>query len=78
MSPVLADEPPRPRHEVVGDVAAVGGGAYGGIAQACAQAVSVVSRTEPDVRAASAYNRGYPLWRDLYPALKENFRKMAQ
>ncbi len=59
-------------------LAAVGCGAYRGIAEACAQAVSVVSRVEPDESAAAVYNRDYPLWRGLYPALKENFKAMAR
>ena len=59
-------------------VAAVGCGAFCGIAVAWALAVCVVSRVEPDESAAAVYNRDYPLWRGLYPALKENFKAMAR
>lgn len=59
-------------------LAAVGGGAYRGIAEACQQAVTVVSRLEPCAKDASFYDVHYPLWHRLYPSLKEEFRRMAE
>lgn len=59
-------------------LATVGGGIYRGIAEACEQTVSVVSRIEPQPQAAAVYNRRYPVWRALYPDLKKDFRRLGE
>jgi xylulokinase len=38
--------------------------------QACAQAIEVAERIEPDAADVAAYKSGYALWRKLYPALR--------
>ena len=58
-------------------LAAVGGGVYPGIAEACEKAVSAVSGIEPDPAAARFYDNHYPVWHRLYPALKDDFKKMS-
>ena len=53
-------------------LAAVGAGTFADIPTACTQLIKVTGRTE--VTAASEqYNTAYPLYRHLYPALKESF-----
>ena len=58
-------------------LAAVGGGVYPGISEACEKAVSAVSGIEPDPAAARFYDNHYPVWHRLYPALKDDFKKMS-
>jgi xylulokinase len=38
--------------------------------EACAQAIEVAQRVEPDGNDVAAYAAGYGHWRELYPALK--------
>jgi xylulokinase len=53
-------------------LAGVGSGVFKDVQEAVAAAIRVVSRTEPG-KAAAAYQRFYPLYRGLYPALKPTF-----
>ena len=52
-------------------LAGVGAGAWANVVEACAVAIHVVDRTTPQAQAVSAYEQIYPLYRRLYPALKE-------
>jgi xylulokinase len=54
-------------------LAGVGAGEYKDVREAVDAAVRVVSSTRPDGQAAAAYERLYPLYRGLYPALKPTF-----
>ncbi len=54
-------------------LAGVGAGAWDSVAEACAAAVHVVELTSPQADLVSRYERLYPLYRALYPALKETF-----
>jgi xylulokinase len=38
--------------------------------EACAQAIHVAQRIEPDLRDVATYRAGYAKWGKLYPALK--------
>jgi xylulokinase len=51
-------------------MAGVGAGHWANLDEACAQAIEVASRIEPDERDVEAYKAGYAKWRKLYPALK--------
>jgi xylulokinase len=57
-------------------LAAVGCGAYKNIEEACAATIRVVSRTRCDKKAAQTYDRGFPVYQQLYQALKGLFPKM--
>jgi xylulokinase len=59
-------------------LAAVGTGVYKDIAEACDAAIRTVSRTEVDRVAAQVYERYYPVFRRLYPALKSEMRNLAE
>jgi xylulokinase len=51
-------------------MAGVGAGHWANLDEACAQAIEVAQRIEPDPGDVSAYEWGYAQWRRLYPALK--------
>jgi xylulokinase len=50
-------------------MAGVGAGAWRDLDEACAQAISVAERIEPEASAVAAYSVGYARWSKLYPAL---------
>lgn len=58
-------------------LAAVGAGEYKNIEEACRATIKVVSETPLDRRAKKTYDAGFPIYRDLYQSLKENFRQIA-
>jgi len=58
-------------------LAAVGAGAFRNIEEACAATIRVVKETPVQRRAAAYYDRGFPLYQDLYRALKGDFKKIA-
>jgi xylulokinase len=51
-------------------MAGVGTGHWPNLDAACAQAIEVAQRIEPDPADRAAYTAGYAQWRKLYPALK--------
>jgi xylulokinase len=59
-------------------LAAVGAGAYPDVPTACKQMVRKVDVFNPDAAGMSDYQRLYPTFRALYPALKETFAALAQ
>jgi xylulokinase len=59
-------------------LAAVGAGEFKNIEEACAATIRVVQRTPHNKAAAKFYDRGFPLYQDLYRSLKADFRKIAQ
>ncbi len=59
-------------------LAAVGTGAYSSVADACRAAIQTVARVAPDPAARSVYAKLYPVYRALYPALKDQFAAVSQ
>jgi len=57
-------------------LAGVGGGAWADVPSACAAAVHITGSTPPDPLQVQAYQQAYPLYRELYPALKPGFDKI--
>lgn len=51
-------------------MAGVGAGHWANLDQACAQAIEVAQRIEPDPADVPVYKAGYAQWRKLYPALR--------
>jgi xylulokinase len=51
-------------------MAGVGAGHWANLDQACAQAIEVAHRIDPDPADLAAYKTGYAQWRKLYPALR--------
>jgi len=58
-------------------LAGVGAGAWKDIPAACDAVVKIASSTPPDPAQVEAYRKAYPLYCQLYPALKPIFEKMA-
>jgi len=57
-------------------LAGVGAGAWSDVPSACAAAIRITGSTPPDPAQVDAYRKAYPLYRELYPALKPGFDKM--
>jgi len=57
-------------------LAATGAGAFSGVEAACAATIHLTGSTLPGP-AAAAYKEIYPLYRDLYPALRATFNGLA-
>jgi xylulokinase len=51
-------------------MAGVGAGHWADLDEACAVAIEVAQRIEPEAADVAAYKTGYAKWRKLYPALK--------
>ena len=58
-------------------LAAVGDGAFTNIQQACSATISEVSQTPPDRAVRKVYNRGFPVYQQLYHSLKDDFKRIA-
>jgi xylulokinase len=56
-------------------LAMVGSGHYGSVVEACKDAIREKHRVEPDAAMAAAYRRAYPVFRALYPALRQSFQQ---
>ena len=59
-------------------LAGVGAGAWPGVQPACAAVVNLTGRTLPDPAQVETYQRLYPVYRDLYPALKPTFHQLHE
>jgi xylulokinase len=57
-------------------LAGVGAGAWGSVADACKECIKVTGSTQPDPAQVNVYQKSYEVYRELYPALKESFRRM--
>ncbi|MBN2117309.1 MAG: xylulokinase [Anaerolineales bacterium] len=57
-------------------LAGVGAGAWSDVPSACKAAIKITGSTTPDPAQVEAYRKSYPLYRELYPALKSSFDKM--
>ncbi|MFH1524522.1 MAG: xylulokinase [Chloroflexota bacterium] len=58
-------------------LAGVGAGAWVDVPSACKSAVKITGSTPPDPMQMEAYRKTYPLYRELYPALRSGFGKIA-
>jgi xylulokinase len=59
-------------------LSAVGEGTYKDVPTACANMVRRVETIQPDKAGVADYERLYPAFRNLYPALKDTFSTLAQ
>jgi len=59
-------------------LAAVGTKQFKNIEEACAATVRTCNTVRPKAANAAAYNTYYPLWKNLYPALKGNFDALGK
>jgi xylulokinase len=58
-------------------LAAVGAGAFRNVEEACDATIEVVKQTPVNRRAAAYYDRGFPLYQNLYRSLKDDFKRIA-
>lgn len=58
-------------------LAAVGGGDYSNVVEACDATLSEASSVSPNAEVNRYYNAAFPVYQGLYRALKENFREIA-
>ncbi len=58
-------------------LAAVGAGEFSNVEQACRATIKVVSQTKVDRRARDFYDRGHPIYRQLYQSLKGDFKRIS-
>jgi xylulokinase len=58
-------------------LAGVGAGIWADVPAACAACLQITGTTRPDEDRAGAYRAAYPIYRDLYPALKPTFDRTA-
>ena len=59
-------------------LAAVAGGEYKNIAEACSAVVKVKTETKPDAKAQPEYNAAFPVFQKLYRSLKEDFALLGE
>ncbi|MEX1224588.1 MAG: xylulokinase [Pirellulales bacterium] len=59
-------------------LAAVGGGAFKDVPEACAATIQVVSETKTNRREKQVYDAAFEVYRQQYPALQPSFQKIAE
>ncbi len=59
-------------------LAAAGTGAYKDVVEACNATISVVTSTLTDATAKATYDRGYPIYRQLYRSLKNDYKDISE
>jgi xylulokinase len=57
-------------------LAAVGAGVFKDVESACAAAITVTGSTLPVAERVKAYEKVYPIYRELYPALTSSFKRI--
>jgi len=58
-------------------LAGTGAGAWPDVVTACKECVKITGSTQPDPAQVSVYQKGYLIYQELYPQLKEVFHKLA-
>ena len=58
-------------------LAAVGAGAWPDVPSACGDLIRAVDVSDPSAAGVAAYERLYPIFRQLYPALRQSFADLA-
>ncbi|HUV03512.1 MAG TPA: xylulokinase [Armatimonadota bacterium] len=59
-------------------LAGVGTGVYPSVEKACRDTIKVISATKPDLVRKAQYDSYYGVYRSLYPALKEQCRRVSE
>jgi xylulokinase len=58
-------------------LAGVGAGAWTDVASACKACIKITGSTQPEPSQVEDYRKAYPLYQELYPALKSSFSRMG-
>ena len=59
-------------------LAGVGAGAWADVPSACKACIKITGKTFPEPSQIEVYRKAYPLYRELYPALKSSFSKLGE
>ena len=59
-------------------LAAVAGGEYSNIQEACDATISTVSELQPNPEATAYYDKAFPVYQKLYQSLKDDFKTIAE
>ena len=59
-------------------LAAVGAGEFKNIREACKATISVISKTPANRAAKKHYDKGFPIYQQLYQSLKDDFKSIAR
>jgi xylulokinase len=57
-------------------LATVGAGHYKHITEACAVTIETSDAVKPDAKAKKSYDRAFPMFQELYAALRDKFPKL--
>jgi xylulokinase len=58
-------------------LAAVGAGEFKDITEACAATIKTADQSKPNAQAKKVYDQGFPVYQNLYRALKPEFKNLA-
>ncbi len=58
-------------------LAAVGAGEFKDITEACAATIKTADESRPNAAARKVYDRGFPIYQNLYRSLKDKFKKLG-
>jgi xylulokinase len=58
-------------------LATVGGGEYKDVVEACEATVKTTKQTKPAAAARKVYDKGFPVYQQLYRSLRDDFRNIA-
>jgi xylulokinase len=58
-------------------LAAVGAGEFKDVAEACEATVKITGQTKPTTAARKQYEKGFPVYQQLYQSLRDDFKKIA-
>jgi xylulokinase len=58
-------------------LAGVGAEAWADVPSACSATIQITGTTRPNPQQVESYRKSYPIYRDLYPALKPSFDQMT-
>lgn len=59
-------------------LAGTGAGNWADVSSACKTAVSITGSTRPDPEQVATYRQTYPLYQNLYPALRDSYKRMGK
>ena len=59
-------------------LAAVGSGHFKSIEEACKATIEVVKKVPPRKTAAKSYNKLFPIYQSLYPALRDSYQAIGK
>ena len=59
-------------------LASVGAGLYSSVPEACGEIIKADKVQEPNAENVPEYEKYYQLYREIYPALREQFARLAQ